>query len=297
MRRLVSLGLSCQSRFCIDLVSAEHRRTPFDYNVTTKSALLRALRSGGEAFRLTDDGALRIHLARKEGREGVESQGVYFWHDFDLNADQTIAQDWRSDLPAVREKYAVLWDRFCGLLRLPGAQISFVLSNTQINLGDYAADFDDFTEKFRFTADYIQDLRAALCDLGAQDPHVLVLNRYLRDSIEVNNAIAAPWLRSVFCGPLTLPTDARLAVSILGEATPASGQLASACRRYGDGWRVVQLDDASAAITKDGRPAGELRPMRGGYIGVFEDGADAIRTAVKTDDGGLYWSDKSRWAP
>ena len=297
MRRLISLGLSCQSRFCIDFVSAEHRQTPFDYNVTTTDALLRALRSDGEVFHLADEAALRVHRAPKEGREGVDAGGLYLWHDFDLNGDQTIAPDWRSELAVVREKYAALWRRFRALLSEGAPPITFVLSNTQINLGEYATDFDDFSRKFRFTRDFVDDLRSALIGLGATDPQILLLNRYLRDSIELNHNIAAPWFRSVFCGPLTLPTDARLAVSILDEAVTAPGQLQAVCRRYGDGWRVVQLSEQSAAITKDGQPAGELRPMRGGYIGAFEGGADAIRTAVIADDGGLYWSDKSRWTP
>ncbi len=297
VRRLISLGLSCQSRFCIDHVSAEHRQTPFDYNVTTTDALLQALRSDGEVFHLADEAALRVHRAPKEGREGVDAGGVYLWHDFDLNEDQTIAPDWRSNLPGVREKYGVLWRRFQALLTRADAPITFVLGNTQINLGEYATDFDDFSRKFRFTRNFVENLRSALAELGAQDPQILLMNRYLRDSIELNHAIAVPWFRSVFCGPLTLPTNARLAVSILGEAAQTADKLPAACRRYSDGWRIVQLGEQSAAITKDGELVGELRLMHGGYIGAFEGGADAFRTAVIADDGGLYWSDKSRWSP
>ncbi len=300
MRKLISLGFSCQSRFCIDFVSAEHRRLPFDYNVTTKAALLQAFHSDGDVFRLADESALSVHRAPKEGREGVDAGGVYLWHDFDLNSDQSIGANWRAGLPLIREKYAAMWGRFRRLLTSPATPITFIVSNTQINLGEYAVDFDDFSTKFRITTAFIADLRQTLVEFGVQDFEILVLNRFLRDSIELNHAIQDPWFRSVFAGRLTLPTNARLAASILSDIASDGGQSASLSfvgGVYEGGWRIVPLTDQSAAITKDGEPVGELRPMRDGYIATFDGDADDSRTVMRLDEGALYWSDKARWMP
>lgn len=293
MRRPISLGLSCQSRFTIDCVSAEHRRAPFDYNITTKAGLLDALRSDGAVFRLADEAALRVYRAPREGREGIEAGGVFFWHDFDLNPDETLAPGWRSQVEEVRQKNTLIWRRFRKLLAEGDGPVTFVLSNTQLNLGEFASDFDDFTDKFRFTQDFVRDLRSAVESLGVKDARLLLLNRYLRDSIELNHAVDAPWCRSIFCGPLTFSSDALIAASAFTDQPPAD-QLKAACQRYEDGWRVVEVGEGSAAITRNGELAGELRPMRGGYIAAFDDGHDAIRTAV-LDEGALYWSDKTRW--
>ena len=295
MGRVISLGLSCQSRFCIDMIRAEHRRAPFDYTVTTTAGLLQALRSDGEAFRLTNDAALSVYRAPREGREGVLADGVYLWHDFDVNEDGTIVADWRSALPEVREKYAVIWGRFRQILAQTDEEITFVLSNTQVNLGEYAANFDDFQQKFRFTPGFVAALQSALAALGARNFRILLLNRYLRDSIELNHAFDTSQVRSVFCGPLTLPTEPLVVFSTLLPTPPPRADLAAACKRYADGRRIVQLTEDSAAITRDGDPVGELRTMRDGYIAAFEGVPDAIRTAILAQDGALYWSDKSRW--
>ncbi len=295
MRKLVSFGFSCQSRFCIDLVSADHRRLPFDYNVTTKAALLAAFLNDGEIFGLRDEDVLEVYRTPKEGREGIHTKGVYLWHDFAVTEDLDILPNWREGLPLIRQKYAAMWGRFRSLLRSPDEQFTFVISNTQINLGEYARDFQDFSDKFRITRDFILYLKEALTAFGVRDFEILVLNRNLRDSIELNHAFPGGWFRSVFAGKLTLPTNGKLAGSVFSVGAADRAALTSVDGVYEGGWRIVPLSDHNAAITKAGEPVGELRSMQDGYIAVFDDDAESIRTAIRADDGELYWSDKTRW--
>ena len=274
MRKLVSLGFSCQSRFCIYLVIADHRLLPFDYNVTTKAALLAAFRYDGEIFSLRDEDVMEVYRAPKEGREGIHTKGVYLWHDYAVTEDLKILPNWREGLPLIRQEYAAMWGRFRSLLRSPDEQFTFVISNTQINLGEYARDFQDFSDKFRITRDFILDLKEALTAFGVRDFEILVLNRNLRDSIELNHAFLASWFRSVFAGKLTLPTNGKLAASVFSVGAADSTALTSVAGVYESGWRIVPLSDHGAAITKAGESVGELRSMQGGYIAVFDDDAE-----------------------
>ena len=111
----------------------------------------------------------------------------------------------------------------------------------------------------------------------------------------MNHAFPAGWFRSVFAGKLTLPTNGKLAASVFSVGAADSAALTSVGGVYESGWRIVPLSDQSAEITKAGDPVGELRSMQDGYIAVFDDDADTISTAIRADDGELYWSDKTRW--
>ena len=296
MRRFVSLGFSCQARFSISSVGADHRRLPFDYNITTKSALLNALKDDGEVFKLADETAMQVFCTRQQKREGVLLDGVFFWHDFPVINEQAMIANWSDGLGDVRAKYAAMWRRFRQVLAEPDTHITFVISNSQANLGQFADTFEEFSDRYIVTPAFIHDLRAALSDLGARSFDLIVLNRYLTGSIEINEAIKADWFRSVFVGKLNLPTHQRLAVNVLARDKAGEPPLAAIEAQYQDGLRVVRLNDDSAAILKGKAPIGEIRPATGGYIAVFEDGFDAVKTAIRTDDGALYWSDKLRWA-
>lgn len=155
-----SLGFSCQSRFAIDVVAPTTHRAPFDFNITTRTALLEGLRTKGASF-VHDVGTGTPYRMPLSGREGLEAAGSYFWHDYPFTETGALRPDWTETIDAVNQKYAFLWERFLGDLALPGRK-RLVLSNTQFNLPEFAASPSDFETKFGIDATLCRDLTAEL---------------------------------------------------------------------------------------------------------------------------------------
>ncbi len=112
--KYVSLGFSCQSRFSIDLFTADHRRNPFDFNISTKEAVLRGLTTSGANFEHTKP-EIDLYRMTEEGRSGVSCNGLYFWHDYPMDGRE-LASSWDTKIDGVNAKYRFLWKRFEDLL-------------------------------------------------------------------------------------------------------------------------------------------------------------------------------------
>lgn len=125
-------------------------RGPFDYAIAEKSALLEALASNGRSLQ-HEAAASGMYMMPIERRQGVHSNGVYYWHDYPKADRLTLHPDWADHTPVVNEKYDYLWRRFAQSVTEPGEKI-FVISSTQHNLPQFAADEAAFTRASVSTA-------------------------------------------------------------------------------------------------------------------------------------------------
>ena len=126
--KYLSLGLSCQSRMTVESAGLDYIRGPFDYAIAEKSALLKALATNGRSL-LHDPTTSSMYMMPVERRQGVHSDGVYYWH-VDPKADRlTLHPNWAEHTPKVNEKYEFLWRRFAEAIAEPGRNI-FVIGST-----------------------------------------------------------------------------------------------------------------------------------------------------------------------
>ena len=93
--RLISLGLSCQTKFSIDLCSADFLSLPFDYNTTTKSFVLDAFATEGTSFLISLDEAI-IYQMPIYRQCGILAHGTYCGFRPNRNHLRTVFQ-WSSD--------------------------------------------------------------------------------------------------------------------------------------------------------------------------------------------------------
>ena len=252
---LVSFGHSCQTRFILEDLDGASRRMPFDFNITTRAALLRALETDGASLRHDEDTA-RVFRMASDGREGVEAGGMYFWHDYPLGEDKlSLAEGWQSEIGRVNEKYAALWSRLAALLRSDDEK-TLVLSNSQHNLGQFAEDDDDFARRFGLGEQAFHDLADALDRYGAKNYRLLFLTRSIAD-LAGSISIRDPRLEHRFVGILSLRPDHRVAASIApGRRTE---DILPLCGPYENGeWLVKAVSRDIAVIhrrTADGLTA------------------------------------------
>lgn len=290
---LVSLGHSCQTRFILDDLDPSGRRMPFDFNITTRSALVGALATDGASLRHDAEQAT-VFREPREGREGVEAGGMYFWHDYPLAEDKLrLADGWQRQIGRVNEKYAALWSRLSALLRADEAK-TLVLSNSQHNLGQFAAG-DDFGTRFGLGRQAFDDITAALDGHGARNYRLLFLTRSAAELAETAT-LDDPRFDHRFVGILSLRPDRRVADSIARNRT--STGIASLAGTYDEGaWKVEAHSPGVAMVhrrTAEGfAPHGSITQGDGGHVAWLE-GRDRFADIVH-GDGEIRFADGSRW--
>jgi hypothetical protein len=291
---LVSLGHSCQTRFILEDLDGASRRMPFDFNITTRAALLRALETDGASLQHDGDTAQVFRMA-SDGREGVECDGMYFWHDYPLAEDRlSLAEGWQGETGRVNDKYAALWSRLSTLLR-SDEEKTLVLSNSQHNLGQFADGEDDFRMRFGLGLQAFQDIAAALDGFGAQNYRLLFLTRSIDDFSETVT-IKDPRFEHRFVGTLSLRPDHRVAASIApGRRTE---DIMPLCGPYDDGaWWVKPVSRDAAVVlqrTGDGmRPHGSITLSDLGLVAWVE-GRDRFQD-ISYAAGKLRFADGSVW--
>ena len=291
---LVSLGHSCQTRFILEDLDGASRRMPFDFNITTRSALLDALETDGASLQ-HDESTANVFRMASDGREGIEVGGMYFWHDYPLAQDKLgLAEGWQKEIPRVNEKYAALWSRLSMLLR-SNEEKTLVLSNSQHNLGQFAEGDEDFNIRFGLGHSAFQNITAALDRHGAQNYRLLFLTRSIADFAETV-ALRDPRLEHRLVGILSLRPDHRVAASIApGRRTE---DILPLCGPYDGGeWHVKAISRDIAIIHH--RAEGGLKPH--GSITISEFGPVAwLEGRDKFQDvthaaGKLHFSDGSVW--
>jgi hypothetical protein len=225
---LISLGYSCQTRFMIDALHADQQRQPFDFNITSRPALIDALATDGASLEHRDDNTVP-HVMPVERREGIGVGGMYFWHDYPLREDKlSLHPEWREKMAKVNAKYAYLWRRFSMLIRSDGRK-TFVLSNAQRNLVEFAAGEADFERKFGLGRRAFEEITGALDGYGARNYTLKFLSRSANEPQETHD-LQGERLDHRHVGPLRLRVDPALAARLLSpqdeEALPASAQAA-----------------------------------------------------------------------
>lgn len=291
---LVSLGHSCQTRFILEDLDGASRRMPFDFNIATRAALLRALETDGASLRHDKDSATVFRMA-SDGREGIEVGGMYFWHDYPLAEDKlSLADDWQDEIGRVNEKYAALWSRLAALLR-SDEEKTLVLSNSQHNLGQFAEGDDDFKRHFGLGHQAFQDIAAALDRYGARNYRLMFLTRSIADLAETL-PLKDPRLEHRFVGILSLRPDHRVAASIApGRRTE---DILPLCGLYQSGEWYVKAVSRDAAVIHRRTPSG-LTPH--GSITLSDigpvawvEGRDRFQDIAYTA-GKLHFPDGSVW--
>lgn len=267
---------------------------PFDFNITTRQALLAALATDGASLRHDED-RVTVFREPREGREGVAVAGMYFWHDYPLAEDRLrLADGWQREIGRVNDKYAALWARLSALLRSDGHK-TLVLSNSQHNLGQFAGDEESFRAGFSLGRRAFDDLAAALDAFGARNYRLLFLTRAITD-LDETAAIDDPRLDHRFVGILSLRPDGRVARSIARPA--ASGAMASLAGSYENGGLVISPRSPHVAIvhrrTEAGlQPHGSITLSDTDHVAWLE-GRDRF-TDIVHGDGEIRFPDGSRW--
>jgi hypothetical protein len=216
---LISLGYSCQTRFMIDALHADQKRQPFDFNITSRPALINALATDGASLE-HKEGNTAPYVMPVERRQGVGVDGMYFWHDYPIQPDKlSLHADWRRKMAEVNAKYAYLWRRFSDLVR-SNARKTFVLSNTQRNLVEFAADEADFDRKFGLGRQAFEEITAALDAYGARNHSLKFLSRSAKETEETAD-LQGEKLDHIHLGPLRLRVDAGFAAGLLSASERA----------------------------------------------------------------------------
>jgi len=291
---LISLGHSCQTRFIIDAIDPAGRRMPFDFNITTRQALIRALETDGASLR-HDEGDAAVFSMPGDGRQGLDVGGLFFWHDYPLAEDRLrLADGWQRDIARVNEKYAALWSRLSAALRSDEPK-TLVLSNSQHNLGQFAADDEAFANRFGLGRDAFDALVAVLDDHGARNYRLLFLTRSVAEFAETAG-LDDPRLDHRFVGILSLRPDPRVAGSIGPGETGAD--MAMLDGLYGGGtWKVEARSNRVAILhrnTETGfRPQGSITLSGQSHIAWLE-GRDRF-TDITFDAGEIRFPDGQRW--
>ena len=291
---LVSLGHSCQTRFILDDLDGSSRRMPFDFNIATRQALLRALATDGDSLRHDRDTASVFRMA-SDGREGIEVGGMYFWHDYPLAEDRLrLAEGWQREIGRVNEKYAALWRRFSALLRSDDPK-TLMLSNSQHNLAQFAATGNAFDLGFGLGRQAFDEIAAALDGFGARNWRLLLLTRSAAE-LAGTAGLGDPRLEHRLVGILSLRPDRRVSDSIARNRATAG--IAALCGTYDDGaWEIGAHSPDVAVIhrrTGDGlRPHGSITLSGAGPVAWFE-GRDRF-SDIAHKDGEIRFPDGRRW--
>jgi hypothetical protein len=291
---LISFGHSCQSRFIIDGIDPAGRRMPFDFNITTRRALIAALATDGASLR-HDEGDTSVFREPREAREGIHAGGMYFWHDYPLAEDKLrLADGWQREIGRVNEKYAALWSRLAAILRSDERK-TLVLSNSQHNLVQFAQGDAAFASDFGLGRHAFEQLATALECHGARNYRLLFLTRSVAELAETA-AIDDPRFDHRFVGILSLRPDRRVAASI--ARSRGSTGIAALCGSYEQGEWEISAHSMDVAIIhrRSGdnlHPHGSITLADDGHVAWLE-GRDRFSDIVH-GDGEIRFTDGNRW--
>jgi hypothetical protein len=293
----VSLGFSCQTRFSIDLFAADHRRNPFDFNISTKDAVLRGLATSGANFEHREPG-IDIYRMTEERRRGVSCNGVYFWHDYPMDGKE-LASSWETNIEGVNEKYRFLWKRFASRISKHSDPVTFIVSNTQMNLGEFSTSTDDFDKKFGFDEAFYYELAQRLGVGNRNGRSITFLSRDLSNVVSLRKELSSNEGFVIrFGGLMNLATNPLVAFSTLVNTAPErKDALGCLVGNYSGGARIELSGDITATVYRSGPqgeiPWAEVSMLSDGYLFVFQ-GRNKVFTAVM-QEGSLHFSNRTTW--
>lgn len=285
---LISLGFSCQTRFTLDVFDCSHERLPYDFNISTRDFVIHSLLRDGAPFW---EGDCSIFAMPEAKIQGVERNGVLFWHDFDRDGP-IVDKEWRSKLDIIDSKYRYLWDKFTAYARSERHKV-FYISNSQCNLSDYAFSDEDYNFRFRLDTDFYLRLKNALRDFGARNFEVALLNRDIDDARALRSLSQRDGenLVSKYVGILNLPTETMIANLLIPGAHQVP--IDRICGKYTNGCFIERLDETTADVFVEGLLWGQASSYFNGYLFVFKSKGVISKAAFR--DGKLIFDNRSQW--
>lgn len=292
MKKFVSLGFSCQSRFTLDSFRADQPSMPYDWCITTKTFVLQSLESmDGREFTPSID-ELELYEMSVDKTQGLGKSGVWFWHDFSRNG-HLLTENWKSEANYLA-KYPILWQRFLTLLRDASQEKVFVISNSQSNLDQFATSDEDFSLKFGMNSEYLDELTKKLDAAGAINYKLIVLLRSLQDYIDIVSKSRLYNIDPRFVGSLSLPFHKIVAESLLQQPTVKSN-LDCLVGHYDNGVQIIHAPFDSLIILDANKFAcGVAKSFSDGYVFSFAGGINFISYAVE-DGGYINFANKTKW--
>ena len=294
--KLYSLGLSCQARMIIDLALGKQPRRPFDWCISEKEAVLAGLRTRGASFQ-HDAASSHVYRMPLEQREGVESGGVYFWHDYPKADRLKLSPEWPLSVPKINEKYAFVWQRFLNELEAPGHKV-FVIATTQHNLPEYALDAEDFARRFQIDGPFIDELAEVLTSICGEDFSVVALVRDFAEADAVRDRVRFERLTLRVCGSLSLVPNQSLADLINKQIEPNAETITLLEGKYDVGAIIIhQSHDTARVFRTIGNRScawAECYPFQGGYMVSVAGKEDGLLTA-RLQGNRLIFSDGETW--
>lgn len=277
----------------IDALHPDLKRQPFDFNITSRPALVKALATDGASLEHHEDRAA-TYVMPKEAREGVEVSGMYFWHDYPLQDDKlSLHQDWRRNMQQVNAKYTMLWKRFSETLRSDTAK-TLVLSNSQHNLPQFAPDQPTFDLRFGLGRQAYEEIVEALDAYGARNYRLKFLSRSIHELADTADLQGK--LDHRFVGALSLRVAPDLVTHLFSRSDGAGFDELQGS--YDSGEKTIRaISDRAALIfnTANGKPYpyGSFSRGETGFIAAFE-GRDQIFTVARNGSE-LQFSNGTRW--
>lgn len=290
----ISLGFSCQTRFMIDACAASVIRYPFDYVISTKSFVLKAIESGGANFLRTKKN-LRVYQLRN-GVIGVGFSDVYFWHEY-RTPEGVVPGDWENYINAVNDKFASLWIRFSHLSKDEKLKKTFVVSNVQNDLPLYTVSPEDYKEKFGIDEAYCRLLKEIIIASGTKNFSLLFIVRDIGEAAALRTLVQEdPTFFDVkFIGDVKYGASGHIPASALIPLSfdQMGRDISEICGNYTNNAYIERSNWKSALIYVDGVLQGEAHLQICGYVCFFSGGAPPKKAEFLS--GILRFDDKVTW--
>jgi hypothetical protein len=301
---LVSLGLSCVTQFIIQQRHFYPFRLPFDFNMTTKSALLRILSSEGAHLRL-EEGNMRVFRLDERNTLGAHYNGIYFWHDYlrETRAIETVEAVITSEL---RERYERRWTRLLKILRAPDTIKHLVVADVQHGLDGMCGSpeqpspfgaIEPFETMFEIDAAFVGQLSPLVLGQSFPGSRLHVLVRSIERFVTMTQQDYGPDVDVRFVGELGLPLDPSIGSNLAADILSSDGQrgrIGPIDGSYEGGIRIDAYRSDAAIIFADARPIGEVRAGAGCFTVVLA-GSKNSRMLARTDGSNLHFSTGERW--
>lgn len=290
----ISVGFSCQSRFITNGTTAPLPSMPFDWLISTRDAVLRALETDGSSM-LIDVDQTAIFTMPTEKYQGVYSNGIFYWHDFERSEDRRLKENWRETVPEINAKYQRRWKQFTSYLRDSDIRKHLIISNSKINLTEFSDDDADFSNKFDLTSEYADRLLRTLTRTGANNFQVTFLLRTFKEYRRLLKfkATRDDVFNVRFAGIMGLPAAPQFASTVVAPVAPGYGGTVDELEGdYPEDVRIEAQGDR-AVVTKKNLIWAEAVPFPGGYLFNFR-GSNNVLTA-RLDRGVVVFSNNTRW--
>ncbi|MDP4025995.1 hypothetical protein Q8W71_25510 [Methylobacterium sp. NEAU 140] len=295
---MLSLGFGCESRQTIEQISVTMVSMPFDNIITPKKLLLESLRFDGKVFEFNSDDC-KPTWDRVPFTYGIEAKGLFYMHEFPIDADFSQRNEWAQKFNALSAKYQRRWLKFKSLCQDDNYEKIFFLANSQHLFNHFYQKGGQYSDSFGIDADFVLELIEELEHFGAQNFRIVLLCGNIDDYISVNSLPDRykDLLLTRFVGTITYPMPDILVRELsytLFKSAFHGPDISAVCGTYIGGMQIMQTSDNTALITNFGIALGEVRLFPGGYIVVFNGEANFTMKAC-INDNKLRFANRDEW--